>query len=116
MKPPTVRTFAGLLICAAICLAARMAPADDAPAAELKLANGRFDPPEVVVPANKPFTLRVTNAGDTVSEFESFELHRERVVQPGETITVYLPALDPGKYPFFDDFHHDTPEGAIVAQ
>ena len=48
-------------------------------------------------------------------EFESFELHRERVIQPGQTITVYLPALKSGRYPFFDDFHK-TAEGAIVAR
>jgi len=111
-----VRTCALLLAAAALCVAAGKSPADDAPPPELKLANGRFDPPEVIVQANKAFTLRVTNAGATASEFESFELHRERVVQPGETITVYLPALDPGKYPFFDDFNHDTPGGVIVAQ
>jgi hypothetical protein len=29
---------------------------------------------------------------------------------------VYLPALDPGTYPFFDDFHHDAGQGMITAQ
>lgn len=38
-------------------------------------------------------------------EFESFELNRERVVQPGQTVTVYLSGLAPGRYEFFDDFH-----------
>ena len=78
---------------------------------EITLQDGRFAPLELAVPANTAFKLRVTNAGRGAIEFESFELHRERVVQPGETITVYMPALAPGTYKFFDDFHRDTPEG-----
>lgn len=83
---------------------------------EITLTGGRFTPAQVVVPAHTPFKVRVTNADPAAIEFESFELHRERVVQPGETITVFMPALGPGTYPFFDDFHRDTPEGAIVAR
>ena len=92
-----------------------VAHADDTVVA-LKLAQGRFEPAELVVPADTALQLHVTNADAAAIEFESFELHRERVVQPGETITVYLPALKPGSYPFFDDFHRETPEGALVAK
>ena len=81
--------------------------ADDAPV-HITLQHGRFDPLEVVVPANVATQLQVTNADASAIEFESFDLHRERVVQPGQTITVYLPALKPGRYPFFDDFHRET--------
>jgi len=83
---------------------------------EITVTGGRFAPAQVVVPANAAFKIRVTNADTAAIEFESFELHRERVVLPGETITVFMPALPPGTYPFFDDFHRDTPEGAIVAR
>ncbi|MFI5365265.1 MAG: cupredoxin domain-containing protein [Candidatus Binatia bacterium] len=83
---------------------------------DITLQNGRFEPAQLVVPANTAFKVRVTNADKAAIEWESFELHRERVVQPGETITVYIPALAPGTYKFFDDFHHDTVSGAIVAQ
>ena len=82
----------------------------------VRAASGRFEPAELVVPAGAAFKVIVTNAAETPIEFESFELHRERVVQPGDTITVYIPALAPGTYKFFDDFHPDTPEGTIVAK
>ena len=90
------------------------APQDGA--VEVRAAGGRFEPAQLLVPAGAAFKVTVTNAEKTPIEFESFELHRERVVQPGDTITVYIPALSPGTYKFFDDFHHDTPEGEIVAQ
>jgi hypothetical protein len=82
----------------------------------VRAAGGRFEPAEFVVPAGAAFKVVVTNAEGAPIEFESFELHRERVVQPGDTITVYIPALAPGAYTFFDDFHPDTPEGKIVAK
>ena len=81
----------------------------------VRAAGGRFEPAELVVPAGAAFKVVVTNAGEAPIEFESFELHRERVVQPGDTITVFVPALAPGTYKFFDDFHPDT-EGMIVAK
>jgi hypothetical protein len=83
---------------------------------EIRLADGRYQPSELVVEADTPFTVRVTNATDAAIEFESFELHRERVVQPGETIVVRFPAIAAGSYNFFDDFHTDVPHGAIVAK
>ena len=82
---------------------------------ELRAAGGTFDPLQLVVPAGTPFKVKVTNGEKIPVEFESFELHRERVIQPGQTISVYLPALKAGRYPFFDDFHK-TAEGAIVAK
>src|SRR5262249_50283015 len=93
----------------------RYARADVEPP-EIRFADARFDPAEVVIEAGTPFPIRVTNASDTPIEFESFELHRERVVPPGATITVYFPALPAGSFKFFDDFHSEVPQGAIVAK
>ena len=92
------------------------AMATDDPLFAIKLSEGRFEPAQVPVPANTAFKVTVTNAGTAPIEFESFELHRERVVQPGETITVNMPSLAPGTYQFFDDFHADTPAGAIIVK
>ena len=91
------------------------ARADDAPKS-LRYLNGHFEPANLAVPANAPFKVQGSNQDGAAIEFESFELHRERVVRPGETITVYIPALAPGDYDFFDDFHHDAPKGVIVAK
>jgi hypothetical protein len=91
------------------------ARADD-PQPQLKFADGHFEPASLNIAAGKPTTLTVINDGKSAIEFESFELNRERVVQPGQTITVKLPKLDPGQYHFFDDFHHEVAQGTITAQ
>ena len=104
------------LLASAVATHAADAAAAQEPLPAITLKNGRFDPSELVVPANTAFKLQVTNGDAEAIEFESFELHRERVVKPGETITVFMPSLSPGAYKFFDDFHGSTPNGVIVAK
>jgi heme/copper-type cytochrome/quinol oxidase subunit 2 len=82
----------------------------------LRFSRGKVEPARLTLPANTPVKLRVTNAGDAAVEFESFELHRERVVQPGQTITVIIPRLAPGTYQFVDDFSHGAVTGEIVSR
>jgi len=82
---------------------------------ELRYENHRFAPQTITVPANQPFRIKVINASKEMIEFESFKLNRERVVGPGETVIVNVPALSPGSYDFYDDFHQDVPEGVVIA-
>jgi hypothetical protein len=89
--------------------------ADDA-VAELHFDQHQFKPLKLDVPAGRPLIIKVTNASKETIEFESFKLNREKALSPGETIIVHLPALSPGTYDFYDDFHQDVPEGAIVAK
>ncbi|HUK42490.1 MAG TPA: cupredoxin domain-containing protein [Candidatus Acidoferrales bacterium] len=107
-------TVAGLSVLIAVTFAAP-ARCDDA-VIELRFENRRFKPQTVTVPANQPVVIKVTNASKETIEFESFKLNRERVVGPGETITIRFPGLRPGSYDFYDDFHQDVPEGSIVAK
>ena len=78
--------------------------------------NHRFEPARITVPANVKFKLLVKNTDDTPDEFESVDLNREKLVAPGQTITVFLGPLDPGEYKFFGDFHQDTAQGVMVAK
>ena len=94
---------------------AMAAPADET-IVELRFENRKFIPQTLNVPANRPFKIRVVNASKEAIEFESFKTNRERVVGPGETVVVSMPALKPGSYDFYDDFHGDVPEGTIVAK
>lgn len=94
---------------------AAVAHAEDG-VAELRFQNHRFTPQTLTVTAGQPFAIKVFNVSDETIEFESFKLNREKAISPGENITVRLPALSPGSYDFYDDFHQDVPEGAIVAK
>jgi high-affinity iron transporter len=76
----------------------------------------RFVPDRIEVPANQKFKLFVKNTDNTADEFESVDLNREKLVTPGQTITVFLGPLSPGSYKFFGDFHQDTAQGVLVAK
>ena len=116
----SAKAFAAALAFASLgFLAATICPSPSSAAdqaTELRYQGGRFEPASVTLPANTPVKLQVTNASDAAIEFESFELHRERVVQPGQTITVFIPALAPGSYPFFNDLNHAEAKGEIVSR
>ncbi|HZP61640.1 MAG TPA: cupredoxin domain-containing protein [Opitutaceae bacterium] len=83
---------------------------------EINFNHHRFIPEKIEISAGQSVVIRVVNASQERIEFESFKLNREKVVEPGRTVTVHLPALAPGSYDFFDDFHDDVPEGVIVAR
>jgi high-affinity iron transporter len=104
---------------AAVAVAVLMTGVPRAQAADpltVTLRNHRFEPARLEVPANVKFRLQVKNADDTADEFESTELNREKLVSPGQTVTVFLGPLDPGEYKFFGDFHQDTARGVLVAK
>jgi hypothetical protein len=86
--------------------------ADD-PSFAITLKNNRFVPSEVQIPAGVKVKLIVRNENPVPSEFESTELHREKIVTPGAQINVFVGPLDPGSYEFFDDFHPQT-RGRLV--
>jgi high-affinity iron transporter len=106
-------------VAGAVALAVMMTVAPPARAEDpltLTFHNHRFEPARIEVPANVKFRLQVKNSDDTADEFESTDLNREKLVAPGQTITVFLGPLDPGEYKFFGDFHQDTAQGVLVAK
>jgi len=89
--------------------------ADD-PSYTLTIRQHRFEPAELEIPAGKKIALVVKNLDATPEEFESIELHREKVVTGGSEITVYVGPLKPGRYEFFGDFNPDTARGHLIAK
>jgi len=88
--------------------------ADDPPIT-ITLKDHQFVPSEVPVPAGVKVQLLVKNEQQVTAEFESNSLHREKIVQAGAQITVFVGPLDPGSYEFFDDFHNET-RGHLIAK
>jgi plastocyanin len=78
------------------------------------MKSNQFVPSEVQIPAGVKVKLLVRNDNQTPSEFESSQFHREKIVGPGQEITVFVGPLDAGSYEFFDDFHPQTRGHLIV--
>lgn len=93
---------------------ATFARADDV-TVPLAVHDAGFTPAEIKTPSGAKIRLDVTNQTAAAIEFESFELNRERVVQPGQKVAVYLSGLSPGRYEFFDDFHPER-KGVLIVE
>lgn len=112
------KTLLSILLISVLAFNIKSLNATEAAAICAKLCFGhhRFTPVKIEVIAGRPLVLTVVNSGDERIEFESFKLHREKVIEAGQTVVLHLPPLRPGSYDFFDDFHQDVPAGEIVVR
>ena len=94
-------------------LIARGARADDAVSLSLTIKDGKFEPAELHAPAGRAIEIHVTNLNSIPSEFESSDLHFEKIVPAGKQAVIRVRSQQPGRYNFFDDFHRET-QGILV--
>lgn len=106
--------WAGALILLVLAVPAGAAPPSAHPRVTIAIKDHRFVPDEVTIPAATKVELVITNHDRIPAEFESLELHREKVVTGGQTISVFVGPLTPGRYAFFDDFHPQTRGHLVV--
>ena len=90
--------------------------ADESMTYNLRIKDHKFSPERIEVPAGKPFILMVKNDDATPEEFESHDLHREKVIAGGTEAKIRIKALEAGEYTFVGEFHEDTAKGVIVAK
>jgi hypothetical protein len=103
--------FAGFLLTLTLAVPAGA----QAPPITITVRDNQFVPAEVAVPAGVKAELLVRNEQKTPAEFESHALHREKVIPPGSTASIFVGPLKPGRYEFFDDFHPAT-KGVVVVK
>ena len=82
----------------------------------LTIRDHRFEPTELVIPADRKVKLNVVNADPTPEEFESQELNREKVIPGNTTGKIFVGPLGAGTYPFFGDFNPQTAQGTLVVK
>ena len=104
---------ASLAVAAALVLTAGAARADDTVKLSLTIKDQKFDPAELHAPPSQAIEIDVRNLNPIVSEFESSDLHFEKIVPAGSQAAVHVRPLQPGRYNFYDDFHHAT-QGYLV--
>jgi plastocyanin len=104
--------LAATVLASAAMLAVVPVRADDV-TLSLTIKDRRFDPAELHAPPGKAITLQVKNLSSIACEIESSELHFEKVIAAGAEATIRVRPLQPGRYSFFDDFHHET-QGFLV--
>lgn len=81
----------------------------------LVIQNHTFSPSTFEVPAGERFRIQLTSHDESVDEFESYDMKFEKIIVPGNTITVFAGPLHPGTVTFFDDYHPDQAKGTVTA-
>jgi hypothetical protein len=104
-----------LLLGAGFTVAGGPVKADDAVELSITMKDRVFDPAELHAPPGKQIVIHVKNLNSIVTEFESSDLHFEKILPVGKEGVVYVRPQQPGRYNFFDDFHHET-QGVLVVQ
>ena len=110
-----MRHLAALTVALTI-LSAGTVRAEDPPVFRLELKDHLFSPAEITVPSGKRLILMVHNGDATPAEFESSTLNVEKVISPGREATVRLGPLEPGRYPFVDEFNQALAHGVLIAK
>src|SRR6202167_2684667 len=101
------------MLAAALLSGGGIARADDAASLSITIKDHLFDPAELHAPPGQTIAIHVKNLNPIVSEFESSDLHFEKIVPVGSEAVVYVRPQQPGRYNFYDDFHHET-QGFLV--
>lgn len=82
----------------------------------LTIKDHKFDPAELEIPADTKVKLQVKNADATPEEFDSSQLHREKVIPGGQEASIFVGPLKPGRYEFIGEFNSQTARGAITVK
>jgi plastocyanin domain-containing protein len=83
---------------------------------EITIKDHKFNPDIIEVPEGKKIRLTVHNDDNTIEEFESIDLKRERLVPANSYIHINIAPLKPGKYNFFGEFYQETAKGCIIVK
>ncbi|MBI3228981.1 MAG: cupredoxin domain-containing protein [Burkholderiales bacterium] len=112
----TILTAASFALVGAFATTTPIAHAADLPVFNLSVKDGYFTPNKIEVPANTKFKIAFKNEGTGPEEFESSELHIEKVLSPGASSFIVIQPLKAGSYKFVGEFHPKTALGVIVAK
>ena len=82
----------------------------------LVLKNHIFTPAEIQVPAASLLWLVIENKDASAEEFESKDLHREKILSPGKTAKIKIGPLKTGTYNFMGAFNPDTAQGVVIVK
>ena len=83
---------------------------------DLIIKDHKFEPEILELPAGEKIRITVHNKDNTIEEFESIDLKREKIVLANSKARVILAPLKPGEYKFFGEFHEETAQGKIIVK
>ena len=75
-----------------------------------------FTPSQITIPANTKVKLIIHNEDDSIEEFDSFDLNREKVIFPKKSGRIFIGPLPAGKYEYFGEYFPKTARGVVIVE
>lgn len=88
----------------------------DEPSFDITIKDHRFTPSEITIPKDTKVWLVIINQDATAEEFESHDLHREKIIPGNSRAVIRVGPLQPGNYQFVGEFHEDTAHGNLIVK
>jgi hypothetical protein len=82
----------------------------------LTLKDHVFVPSEITIPTNTKVKLIIHNEDQTIEEFDSFDLNREKVLFPGKKGRIFIGPLPAGRYEYFGEYFPNSARGTIIVE
>lgn len=82
----------------------------------LTLENNVFTPSELKIPEKEKVKLIIHNKDNSVEEFDSFDLNREKVLFPNKKSVIFIGPLLSGKYEYFGEYNPNSARGIIIVE
>lgn len=102
-----------LLLSVLVLLSSTMVQAER-PEFHLTLKKHLFYPTQLIIPANKKIKLVIHNQDNSVEEFDSFDLNREKVIFAKQKSIIFIGPLPVGEYHFFGEYHPNSARGKVI--
>ena len=80
----------------------------------ITLKDHLFYPSQLIIPANRKIKLIIINVDESIEEFDSFDLNREKVLFPHSKNSIYIGPLPEGKYDFFGEYNPSSARGSVI--
>lgn len=75
-----------------------------------------FTPSQITIPANTKVKLIIHNQDDSIEEFDSFDLNREKVIFPNKKGRIFIGPLPAGRYEYFGEYFPKTARGIVIVE
>jgi hypothetical protein len=82
----------------------------------IEIKNHLFYPAKILIPVNEKVKLVIHNSDDTVEEFDSFDLNREKVIFANRSAVIFIGPLPEGEYSFFGEYNPHSARGKIIVE
>lgn len=84
------------------------------PEYQIIIENHLFYPANITIPVNSKVKLVIFNRDQTVEEFDSFSLNREKVIFANQKGVIFIGPLPEGEYSFFGEYHPHSARGKVI--